>query len=1209
MANPAVNQNPEAIDPNQYQKLLQMLAHLQMENAHLKKELEQTNQTEQQLREILDSISDGFFSIDRGWHITYMNQQAAMQGRRQVEDLLGKVLWEAEPVLIGSPLEPVYRRVMQERQLEEVEFHSQRSGRWFQLRVYPFADGISVYSIDITERKLIEAERQRLMDEVHAQNAFLEQIVRKAPFGIAIVEGPDHRYQLVNGYYQQASAVKGELIGRTVGDVYAEVADQLVPPLDHVYQTGEIFRAADAPFTTIREQGPVEGFFTFTFLPLKNQVGAVDRIMILVADTTHQVKAMQAVQANQDRLKAIIDHAPQGIVVTDANARILLTNAAADRLYSRPIPYEESFSSHAALEICYPDGTPYDPRKLPLTRSALEGETFTNLEMSIHWPDGQVRSLLVNTGPIRDEQGSITGAVGVFQDVSDLKQAEVALRESELRLRIAKEAAQLGIYEYDLVNNKIICDARVRELWNIPPDQPITYERLEAGVHPDDRAIIQAALDQALYPEGDGKYHAEYRLINQPDGSERWIAATGLVAFHQNQAIRMTGTVQDISERKQAEKELIQLKNEAEKTVAQLQAIMDSMADGLVIADPQGNLLYHNPASLALHGFNSLEETQQPFLEIVNIWEVASLDGELLPLDQWPMSRALSGERFTDYEVWVRRTDVGKQYIGSYNGTPVFDRAGQMLFAIITFRDVTERKQAEDLLTFHASLIDNIHDSIIATDTELRITAWNKAAEVLYGYTAQEVLGKRPRDVLRSEFTEEQRTLAFQQIAENGRFPIEVTQYTKDGKRLIVEGCTVPHLDRKGKIIGYVSAGRDITERRRAEEELRHNRELLFGIIDNASAAIFAEDLDGRFILSNRYHAALMGQPQEEIIEKKQSDMQAIAAWSSEYTINNRQVIEQGQAIEFEENGPGPNGEEHTYLTVKFPLRNINGTVYGVGGISTDITERKRTEEAINHYAEQLKQLNQELESANQELEFANRELEFANRELKDFAYIASHDLQEPLRKVSKFGEMLRDHSSAVLDENELEYLDRMIDAARRMQDMINGLLDYSRISTRGNPFTQVDLEKTAREVLTDLEIRIEQTEGVVELGSLPIIEADPLQIRQLLQNLIGNALKFHQENVPPMVRIWAEDSPESAKAENCICLVIQDNGIGFEQALAARLFQPFMRLHGRSAFEGTGMGLAICRKIVERHRGTITVTSSPGKGTTFTVTLPKSQR
>jgi signal transduction histidine kinase len=261
------------------------------------------------------------------------------------------------------------------------------------------------------------------------------------------------------------------------------------------------------------------------------------------------------------------------------------------------------------------------------------------------------------------------------------------------------------------------------------------------------------------------------------------------------------------------------------------------------------------------------------------------------------------------------------------------------------------------------------------------------------------------------------------------------------------------------------------------------------------------------------------------------------------------------------------------------------------GTIATyqDITETERAAETMIDYT---------------------RKLERSNRELVDFAYVASHDLQEPLRKIEAFGDRLVKKYSSILPEDGRMFVDRMQSAAERMRRLINDLLSYSRVTTNAKPFETVALKEVVSGVISDLQIRIEENAANVDVGDLPVLKCDPTQMRQLLQNLIGNALKFKKKDVAPIVKIRArtEDAADYPELGPHIALTIEDNGIGFDNQFKEQIFTIFQRLHSRNEYEGTGIGLATCRKIVERHQGTIEADGRPGEGSTFTIRLPLTQ-
>jgi signal transduction histidine kinase len=275
-------------------------------------------------------------------------------------------------------------------------------------------------------------------------------------------------------------------------------------------------------------------------------------------------------------------------------------------------------------------------------------------------------------------------------------------------------------------------------------------------------------------------------------------------------------------------------------------------------------------------------------------------------------------------------------------------------------------------------------------------------------------------------------------------------------------------------------------------------------------------------------------------------------------------------------------------------------------GMNYRVGELGQLAEAFDVLAEELAFREDERNRNVQELNEYARNLELTNQELRDFTNIASHDLQEPLRKIQTFGELLVERYGSGLDERGADYLQRMQYAARRMRSLIDELLAYSRLTTKAQPFCKVDMHEVVQDVLADLDWQIEHTQAKVSVSNtLPVIEADPLQMYQLVQNLVGNALKFTCKDCAPVVRVDGSTNGAYINGVEQCEIIVEDEGIGFDNKYRERIFQPFQRLEGIKEYEGTGMGLAICRKIVERHGGSIEARSSPGKGATFTVRLP----
>lgn len=309
--------------------------------------------------------------------------------------------------------------------------------------------------------------------------------------------------------------------------------------------------------------------------------------------------------------------------------------------------------------------------------------------------------------------------------------------------------------------------------------------------------------------------------------------------------------------------------------------------------------------------------------------------------------------------------------------------------------------------------------------------------------------------------------------------------------------------------------------------------------------------------------------------------------------------------------GEGPVIDKRVELTAirstgeEFPVELSITRVSGLGApyftaYLRDITERKRSERMM---VDANSILEDRVQERTAELNITNQALARSNRELEQFASIASHDLQEPLRKIQAFGDRLSTKFGDKLGLQGQDYLVRMNRSATRMRTLIDSLLTFSRVTTKAQEFVGVDLNAVARDVMSDLESLIQATRGTVEIGELPVIEADEVQLGQLLQNLIGNALKFHKPDEPPVVKVTAQ-TIESGDGVMCE-ISVSDYGIGFDEKYLDRVFEVFQRLQGRQQYEGTGVGLAICRKIAARHGGDITARSEPGVGSTFVVTLP----
>lgn len=391
-------------------------------------------------------------------------------------------------------------------------------------------------------------------------------------------------------------------------------------------------------------------------------------------------------------------------------------------------------------------------------------------------------------------------------------------------------------------------------------------------------------------------------------------------------------------------------------------------------------------------------------------------------------------------------------------------------------------------------------------------------------------------------------------------------------------------------------ARRSRAAREMAEKAAAQERNLLWNLIEAIPDQISVKDLEGRFVINNQASRKFLEVSKSTGMEGKTVYDFFNPEMANRFYEEDRQVLESQEPIlAQEEPALTSEGKLAWFSTTKLPLKNLDGELCGLICIHTDITARKAAEEKLRVFGTQLEQ---------------------SNMELRDFAGVASHDLQEPLRKIQAFADRLRVKHGQALGPEGLDPLERIQNAANRMQTLIQDLLVLSRISSKEVHFQPVDLAQIIGEVQSDLEFRISQTGAKIEVGALPTINADPFQMRQMFQNLLSNALKFQKPGQRPeviiqgkLLRVQDYQLPGAGPGDEVARIMVTDNGIGFPEQYVEQIFTLFARLHSREEFEGTGMGLAVCRKIAQRHGGSIVAKSTHGEGATFIIMLPVKQK
>lgn len=471
------------------------------------------------------------------------------------------------------------------------------------------------------------------------------------------------------------------------------------------------------------------------------------------------------------------------------------------------------------------------------------------------------------------------------------------------------------------------------------------------------------------------------------------------------------------------------------------------------------------------------------------------------------------------------------------------------------------------------SLVTATAQIVWSTDPQGRVTGPLPSWQAYTGQNDATVQGAGWASALHPEDSARALEVWTKAVESKGSYDVDYRIRRHDGEYRYFTARGVPVLNDDGSIREWVGTCTDIHDRRMAEAA----RSRLAAIVESAEDAILSRDLNGTVQSWNPGAEHLFGYKAEEIVGRNIVLLVPADRAREEQHFTAKMLL--GERInQFETVRQRKDGTTVDVMVTVSPLKDDTGRVIGAAKILRDITDRKMAEKKLQANAEDLRRSNEELER---------------------FAYVASHDLQEPLRTVASFAQLLGKRFKGKLDNDADEFIQFIVDGANRMQTLINDLLSFSRVGTKGKPFAPVATEDVVKTVLHDLNGSIADHGAEVTHDALPVVMADGVQVRQVLQNLIGNAIKFHKKGEPPRVHISA--APQNGQWE----FRVRDSGIGIDPQYFERVFIIFQRLHGKEEYSGTGIGLAVCKKIVERHAGRIWVESEPGVGSTFCFTLP----
>jgi PAS domain S-box-containing protein len=574
-----------------------------------------------------------------------------------------------------------------------------------------------------------------------------------------------------------------------------------------------------------------------------------------------------------------------------------------------------------------------------------------------------------------------------------------------------------------------------------------------------------------------------------------------------------------------------------------------------------GTILWANDAELRFLGYSRDEYVGQNITKF-HVDEPVILD---------ILQRLKANEELHEYEARMRCKDGTIRYVSISSN--VYREDGRFVHTRCVTLDITEQKKISELQQRLVAIIESSDDAILSKDLNGIIRSWNRGAERIFGYKAEEIVGKHI-SMLATPETADEMPKILDRIKRGERIDhYETKRKTKDGRILNISLTVSPIRDASGVIIGASKVARDISDQKKTSDL----QERLAAIVESSDDAIISKDLNGIIRSWNQGAERIFGYKAEEIVGKHISTLAAPDSLDEIPVILQR--ISRGERIQhYETKRKTKQGKILNVSLTVSPIRDASGVIVGASKVGRDITERRRQEQALRE---------------------ANEALTQSNADLQHFAYSASHDLQEPLRMVSTYSEMLKKKFGDKLGPSGEEYIGYAIQGALRMEQLLKDLRSYTQASSSGQePTEDIDAGRTLDKALANLEAAIKDSGANISHTALPLVRMHEFPLEQLFQNLIGNAIRYRGGETP-RIHVAAE------RQGNEWLFSVQDNGIGIDSQYKEQVFGIFKRLHSAAEYPGTGMGLAICQRIVQRAGGRIWVESELGRGSTFFFTIP----
>ena len=1109
-----------------------------------------------------------------------------------------------------------YRTAVARRVPFEIEYRLRRRDgeyRWVLARGVPRVAtdggyaGLVGLCLDVTDRRRADEAVRESEERFRTLAAAVPQIVW--------VTRPDGYHEYYNPkWYEYTGLTEAESLGYGWSTpLHPDDAARSEARWKQSTDTGEVyeieyrFRGRDGNYR----------WFLGRALPQRDASGTVVRWFGTCTDIHDARLATDVLKANEERFRNLTEAMPQIVWHADAKGEVNYFNR-------RWLDYTgeglDKARGRGWMDAVHPDDR---DRVFAAWRDTVadpgdNGHRFAHELRLRNGRTGEYRWFLTVAVPVRGSAGAVEQWIGSMADIHDQKTAAASVEEANHFLEATINALPSHIAVLD--STGVIL--KVNDAWRRfgdangleMPGYGVGSNYLAACdvVCSNDPELRLSDGIRAVIAGDEPTYRTEYPCHSPAE--RRWFQMR-VNRFPGDGPVRVVVAHENITDRVLAEEAV-------RRSEEEFRQLADSMPQIVFAARPDGHVDYFNRRWYEYTGFADDGTTGDESWAGVH-------EPDALPRVAEAWGRAVRTGELYQIEYRLRRADGEfRWHLG--RALPVRGTDGRIVRWFGTNTDIHDAKTAADNLRASEerfrTLTEAVPQMVWTADAKGEVTFVNRRWDEYTGRPLERGRTLGWDDMVHPDDAEQLR--AEWQLAVANQPDLFTDEFrlrrASDGAYRWMLSTAVPLRDPSGRVVEWVGSITDIDdqkryaetlertvrertaalveqvdERTRAEAEVRKQREFLDAILANVTDGIVACDEGGVLTLFNRAALEFHGVAPRPLGADDWSGAFDLYRPDGETPLPKEEVplfrALSGEPVRDAEMVIAPHGRPPRFVLASGQrLTDAEGRSLGAVISMRDVTERREADRQLGEAAAELRR--------------ANAELERSNGELEQFAYVASHDLQEPLRKIQAFGDRLTTKFRTELPDAGKEYVDRMLVSAGRMRRLIDDLLSFSRVTTQARPFAPVDLGKLVPEVVNDLSDRIEQTHAEVRVGPLPTIDADPTQMRQLFQNLIVNAVKFQRPGVPPVVEVSAElgELPQEEGEPVPVCRVtVRDNGIGFDEKYLDRIFQVFQRLHGREQYEGTGVGLAICRKITERHGGTITARSRPGEGAAFIVTLP----